>query len=59
LCLQVANQHSDSIAVFRRDANSGLLTLSSTFATKGVVPQPTFAAVIPWEASFGSSAYSF
>lgn len=47
LAAQVANQHSDSVAVFRRDAATGLLTLASVCSTAGAVAQPTFAAVVP------------
>lgn len=50
LALQVANQHSDSVAVFRRSAASGLLSLASVCSTAGAVAQPTFAGVVPWPA---------
>ncbi|KAI7837012.1 hypothetical protein COHA_009142 [Chlorella ohadii] len=46
----VANQHSDSVAVFRRSAASGLLSLASVCSTAGAVAQPTFAGVVPWPA---------
>jgi 6-phosphogluconolactonase (cycloisomerase 2 family) len=47
LSVQVANQDGDSISAFRRDPDTGLLQLTDTISTAGVVTNPTFVQVVP------------